>query len=460
MGGNAISVSKDMSSEEVIKTYEKFKEKLLPFLSFTENEITPLGSYGKKENHQKSSDLDIAVFYDDLNKIEKELQIKGYKTKRIKGFNQISFGFSIDKNSNREIVQIDLMFTKNLEWSKFIYHSPNYIKKESKYKGAIRTILMMSILSESTRNVFHKTLEGKTIIVESKIIRLPYGIFSTRRNFMGEKGLLKKAKLMKEYDKLITNNPQIATQMIIGLNYKPKDLNSFESIWKIIFKPNFIHREYIDLILNKFRMSLKINKLKMPEEAKVIVFYPGAFKIIHGGHINLIKRYIKLSEVEEIKILISPKEREGISQNVAIEIAKNLLSDETKVIVKRSKYPSPVLTAFKAVEFAKEPGQYTLASSFKGKDYDRVLDFIKNHQPGEKYNHLLQKGVYVVNLHINAKPLLYQYRTDDKNGKPISASILRKDVKNKDLVNFRTNYPNEENNIINYIWHKLLSILK
>ena len=186
---------------------------------------------------------------------------------------------------------------------------------------------------------------------------------------------------------------------------------------------------------------------------KTIVLFPGGFKPIHAGHLSLIRRYAKLNEVSKIRLLIGPKERDSIDQDISIKIAHLFLIDN-KITIEASKYPSPVLTAFKEVEYATY-GSYTLATSTKGSDFKRAQDFIEKHQPGQKYYNLLANNVKIVNLAIKCDPLLYENRLDGYNG-PISSTILRKDIAEQNYDNFITNYPGEHPIVLQTVWNMLI----
>ena len=269
---------RNLFPDEVKEAYDWVVNNILPLLHITLYDISPVGSYGKKTNNQISSDIDIAVSINaiknniidntnPLDYINQKLQLANYNTKLIKGFNQVSFAVPLQRK-RKGFAQVDFMLSRNLKWSKFIYHSPNFNKKESNYKGVVRTLLMMAVLSESTRNILLKDNDNNTIEVESKVIRMPYGIFSTTRSFMGKRGLVKKSKLLKDFDKEITNEPIEAVKLILGKQYKPADCNSFETIWNIINKPDFINKKYLDLIITKFKIGLLTNNLPIPKELK------------------------------------------------------------------------------------------------------------------------------------------------------------------------------------------------
>lgn len=103
-----------------------------------------IGSFGKKE---LMNDIDVAVL-GDFEYCSNQVKSSGLEYKILNGFKQISFGFPF-KN---QIVQVDLMFSKNLDWSEFIYYSPNLLKQESQYKGVYRNLLLNSICKIETQN--------------------------------------------------------------------------------------------------------------------------------------------------------------------------------------------------------------------------------------------------------------------------------------------------------------------
>jgi len=190
----------------------------------------------------------------------------------------------------------------------------------------------------------------------------------------------------------------------------------------------------------------------------VTVLLPGGFKPMHIGHVDLVKRYATQPEVKEVKVLIGPGVRNGISQKESLDVTKLLLNKFDNVSVEAVKYPSPILTAYKYMENA-EPGTYAMAGVKKGDDYARVLKFVKDYEPGGKYVHTLPKGVDVVELGVNTEPINYEGRSDDKEGQPISASTLRRDILNDDYENFKTNYPGYPEETVKNLWKMLKPIV-
>ena len=119
---------------------------------------------------------------------------------------------------------------------------------------------------------------------------------------------------------------------------------------------------------------------EVAQDGNVTVLYPGGFKPMTGCHLELIRRYAENPMVKEVKVIVGPKERNGIDQDLGVSIARELTKRFPNVKVEKSQYPSPLLTAYKEVE-KMMPGKYALAASAKGDDYKRVMDFTAQHKP-------------------------------------------------------------------------------
>jgi len=149
-----------------------------------------IGSVGKKI---ESNDVDIAVVgsYRGTLDILNEL---GFEIKESIGFNIISFGYPF----NDKIIQVDFMFTENLEWSKFMYYSPNLMVGESKYKGLYRNMLLSDIaIVENREQLSYCDFEQYSIVMGK-------GLFKTIKTTRSVKGFGKELK-----------NPRILSQVLI-----------------------------------------------------------------------------------------------------------------------------------------------------------------------------------------------------------------------------------------------------
>ena len=186
-------------------------------------------------------------------------------------------------------------------------------------------------------------------------------------------------------------------------------------------------------------------------ESGIIVLLPGGFKPPHVGHLDLAKRYARQPNVSEVRVLIGPKERDGITREQSVAVWKALLGDTKNIVIESVTEDNPLRAAYKYIETAK-PGTYALAASSKGEDYARVKSFVSGHAVGAKYN---KAGVDVVELPLNTQPIYYKGRKDNLNGTGISASVLRADLASNNFDNFKTNYPGVSEFILKNIFNIL-----
>lgn len=185
----------------------------------------------------------------------------------------------------------------------------------------------------------------------------------------------------------------------------------------------------------------------------VTVLLPGGFKPPHGGHLDLAMAYFGSPKVSKVIVLVGPKPRDGVTREKSIAIWKSLTKDIPNIEILPTDKESPLAAAYEFVENT-ESGIYALGASKKGKDYARVKQFVQDHNPGGKY---YKDGVQVVEVDVNTRPIYYTDRTDNNNGKGISASVLRNDISNKDAKNFATNYPDVPTDLVTKIYKTLTS---
>lgn len=279
MGGKAIKNVRPLVYKELKPTYEWVERNILPLLGLNKYDAKAIGSFQKKPLTEKYGDIDVAL---DAQKFIKEglefeeiatainfiLEEAGLETTLLKGFDQVSIKVPIAKTN--EYAQVDLMPIINLEWGKFMYHSPNIKENESKYKGAVRNALLMAIISESTKEV-NKLFEGQAEEYNSLAIRFPTGIWNIKRSFMGKRGkLVKKGTILES--EFLTDNPQDVVDLAFGSGYGIGSLNSFETIWEMIHRKDFIHKKILNEIMSKFKVNLKSMMQDIPREA--LIKYP------------------------------------------------------------------------------------------------------------------------------------------------------------------------------------------
>lgn len=285
-GGAAIPDSRRITVEEGQSTLDWVKTNVLPKFNLTEKDIQIIGSFGKKGNDATHGDLDIVVDSNvlaDKNGIENEphtlldfmigiLDKMGIQTHKMVGLREISSGITIPGTS--DIAQVDFMLTPSLEWSKFIHHSPNIGEGESKYKALYRNALLMAIISETEREVLKSDDDGP-LEYEYNVVRFPTGIYRARKSHEGKKGRVKTGKILRDFDKFVTLNPQEVVEMAVGKGFDAESIDTFERLWFLVNNSEFIHIHQLDEILEKFKENLDSMGLDYPEEA--VKKYPELF---------------------------------------------------------------------------------------------------------------------------------------------------------------------------------------
>jgi hypothetical protein len=286
-GGNAIEESRPIKQSEIDKTYQYVIKEVYPILGLTEDFARPIGSFKKKAPEQTSGDIDIAVLAERiagqngltlkevLNFIDSSLKGAGYKTNLSIGFQQVSIGVPIEGKENNGIAQIDLMLTDDLNFSTFMYHSPDFTKSESKYKGLYRNILLMNIISNSKRESSKLTDKGEVEEYKAYVLRLNQGVVAVTKTFMGARGIGKTAKLLGDQDKFITNTPEVIAELAFGPDVPVSEIMTFEDTWRHVTDPKFIHKDKLESILTGFKNRIMSTKAPLPIEC--VEKYPNIF---------------------------------------------------------------------------------------------------------------------------------------------------------------------------------------
>jgi hypothetical protein len=278
--GNSINDAQPIPQADVMPTAKWVESNLFPKIGLVglDDDAAIIGSAGKKAADQMSGDVDIAVSADKiaaalgttlqnaLFALNDKLKSLGYETKLAPGFNQVSIGAPIGGDPKKGTAQIDLMLSTDLDWSRFIYHSPDFRTAESRYKGAYRNLLLMAAMGNSFRKVVATTDAGEVKEFEAYVIRLNQGVVQVRKSFEGKKGLLKNAALLREYDKEITRTPQEVVNLLFKGNHNPSDVDTYEKLKSLIDSSDFLYPEVRSAIMNEYKQKLVDAKLPFPND--------------------------------------------------------------------------------------------------------------------------------------------------------------------------------------------------
>ena len=276
--GNSIEDAKPFTQAQVDSTVKWIEKNVFPQIGLNGigDDAAVIGSAGKKLPEATSGDIDIAVSADKiagalgtslgnaLFELDKKLKSLGYSTKLAVGFTQVSFGAPIEGDYKNGVGQVDLMLTHDLEWSKFIYHSPDFRIAESMYKGAYRNILLMAIMGKSYYEVLKSTDKGETEEYKAYVVQLNNGIVEVRKTFMGVKGIRKTATKLKEYDTLITKQPSDVVNLLFNGGHKPDELTTYEKLKSLFDSNDFKFPNKRNEILEEFKTKLEDSKLPLP----------------------------------------------------------------------------------------------------------------------------------------------------------------------------------------------------
>ncbi len=279
-GGNLFPDAVGIKQSEVSATVSKIETVVLKELGLIGigTDCFILGSAGKKSKDELSGDLDIGVSMDQLasaNELKlsevldwliKKLTDMGYDAKPLRGFSQVSIAFPIEGRVTDEPVQVDFMLSNNINWSRFIYNSPDYSKGESKYKGAYRNFLLSAVISGYEYEVLKKSEKGVPIEVRKYSMRFDRGIYQLTKSFAGKDGgIVKAGKTVSGTEKFLTQTPEEVVDFFLGKEYTIEDISSFEKLYDIVFnKPSKVSGAK-DLIRKLFIQSLTKAKLPIPE---------------------------------------------------------------------------------------------------------------------------------------------------------------------------------------------------
>lgn len=178
---------------------------------------------------------------------------------------------------------------------------------------------------------------------------------------------------------------------------------------------------------------------------KLNVLYPGGMKPFHDGHLSLLESYISNNDniiPDTVYIIISPKPRAGISAISTEEFLNGFnfskISKSTKIIIQTAE-SNPIATCYGICGNCEDNDTaFVMATSEKGDDAARAEYFKNSFSEGGKYYNE-NFPARVININVKQTPLLYK-RTDKFNNYPVSSTVVRNDIYERNYDNFRTAY--------------------
>ena len=224
-----------------------------------------LGSFNKKLPGELYNDIDVAVKYpfengsELVSKICKEKEDKTKLGKINDKFNTVTISYKVKEDHD---AQVDFMFCDSVEYANFVFHSPDFKKQESKYKGMFASILLQSIIKN--------TYVSKEYFEDGGIKTYTYyslsqkdGLHKKTKTFIGKRGnRVKSAQLVE--DIFVSNCPYYILKLIFG------DID-FETVWcfeKLLdYLSENYNKEFIERVKHDFLTDWEF-ELKTPDELK------------------------------------------------------------------------------------------------------------------------------------------------------------------------------------------------
>ena len=288
-GGKAVPNVMPIKAEETMPTLKDIENKILNrFLKLKGKDWAALGSTGKKLPGQTSGDIDIAI---DTGAIAKNLNIsKDDVGKKIldlldtaypkmdknymHGLGIISLAYPIKGSGGN--VQVDLMLQDDIDFARWMFHSPDFTKQESAWKGLYRTELLKAIgyavSVPDLTTYWEDECEGKYKGQIKKLGRIMLdpnkGYKKQIKSYVGKTGKLVKTG-KSEWEEFISKDPELITKSLLGIDATIKDTNSFESVWKAMQKKDFPWKKDLSAIVEYFVDVLKRKGLPLPKELGV-----------------------------------------------------------------------------------------------------------------------------------------------------------------------------------------------
>lgn len=227
----------------------------------------PLGSTGKKRKDQESGDIDIALekdwgeSMDVLHFIQDDMD-------NVSSFGNINdqlmtmnFGYEWEPG---KIVQVDFMFTDDIEFAEFVFHSPDFRYNESKYKGMYQSTLLIATAKAVPVD---NEQNGDDYWWEYSFTQKD-GLKVVKKTNVGKNGKpIKTPKKIEE--KLVTKKIPEILKIILGDKATKEDCISFESLMDYLASDKFKHhdkfKEIKEYFFNDWQLKLKTSKELMEE---------------------------------------------------------------------------------------------------------------------------------------------------------------------------------------------------
>lgn len=471
-GGNRVT------RQAVQKTVDSYIDKVLKkFKSFKDAKISGSYNTGTKEDF---GDIDLIVTFEGADKkdIKKELVdffskqpdnlIVPFKSDKYKGKKSLSTGEIVTilypiEGMEDEFVQIDNMVSLSEEESTF---KKSFLDYPAEIQGILLGLTKIVLLEEKPEEVF-KRLGIKDLpkleqdqefefnlssagLTLRKVTLTPDFKETSREDIWKSSNWNDVKKLLKNYD--IDSDFEKLLDNIVKNTKNERSKNRIKGIFKsmITVKSGEVgtpkgekKTQSIKKVEDLLEFMSSVGKIIAEDVVNEpgMCFYPGGFKPPHKGHFEAAKDLASRNYITQVHVIISPKERDGITAKESLAIWNIYLKAEPnpKITVKIAESASPIKDIYDFIQNNPLVSPVYVAG---GKDEVDDLGYFKS----------LKKafGDRVIPIPI-----------DEKFGR-ISASYTRSQLRSGDVEKFKETLPDSviQKGYFDDIFNMLAPIIK
>ena len=374
-GGNRVT------RQAVEKTVNSYIEKVLKnFKAFKDAKISGSYNTGTKEDF---GDIDLIVTFEGTDKKELKKQLVDYfntipddvivpfKSEKYKGKKSLSTGEIVTilypiEGTEDQFVQIDNMVSTSEEESTF---KKSFLDYPAEIQGLLLGLTKIVLIEENPQEVFKRLGIKNTPQLEDnqefefnlssagitlrKVTLTPEFKETAREDIWKSSNWEDVKKLLQNYD--IDGEFEKLLDDIVKNTKNQRSKNRIKGIFKsmITVKSGEVgtpkgekKTQSINKVEDLLEFMKGIGKVLAEEVINEpgICFYPGGFKPPHKGHFEAAKDLASRPYITQVRIIIGPKERDGITSKESLDIWNIYLKAEPnpKITVKIADTVSPI----------------------------------------------------------------------------------------------------------------------
>lgn len=251
-GGAAIKGSEKITQAEVREVLPSLTKKVATILGLKKSQVKLVGSAGKKEDGELSGDIDLAIEMD-RDELSGKLPRLAWDEKSVRPMKAINiFSFAHKVESNGKIIQVDLIPTKNVDYTAWSMQS-NPEDLERGLKGSHRNELMFATAK-------YAGMKEQDDSIERYFYDLSRGLYK------GVQVKDKKGKHKTTEKEFLTNDTSSIVKILFGAHASEQSTASFVGVMKHINSDEFPHAAVRDKILAMAIKGMEGKGLKVPKD--------------------------------------------------------------------------------------------------------------------------------------------------------------------------------------------------